>query len=234
MKRINNKNWIVYKHTFPNGKVYIGITSRSVKIRWGLKGNNYSKAQPLIYNAIKKYGWENIEHKILFDSLNEVSAKEIEKDLIFYYKNLGLSYNITDGGDGITGLKMSDESKKKISEKAKKRVGELNSFFGKHHTDETKEKIRNGNIGKKSEFKGKHHTEKVKQYFSDLYKGKSCGGHEVKPVSQYTVDDVWVRDFDCIGDAARFIGCPTTHICAVCKGKNKTARGYKWKYKQTA
>ena len=28
------KKWIVYKHTSPSGKVYIGITSNSPEKRW--------------------------------------------------------------------------------------------------------------------------------------------------------------------------------------------------------
>ena len=37
--------------------------------------------------------------------------------------------------------------KKKISEIAKQRIGEKNPFFGKHHTEETKEKLREKNKG---------------------------------------------------------------------------------------
>ena len=34
------KNFIVYKHTSPNGKVYIGITKQNPKQRWG-NGSGY-------------------------------------------------------------------------------------------------------------------------------------------------------------------------------------------------
>ncbi|MBQ5475612.1 MAG: hypothetical protein IIT65_13250, partial [Lachnospiraceae bacterium] len=40
------------------------------------------------------YGWNNFKHEVLFDNLNEISAKCIEVDLIYYYKQLGISYNI--------------------------------------------------------------------------------------------------------------------------------------------
>lgn len=50
--------YTVYKHTCPNGKVYIGITKRNVEKRW-LNGKGYER-QPHFYNAILKYGGDNI------------------------------------------------------------------------------------------------------------------------------------------------------------------------------
>ena len=46
------------------------------------------------------------------------------------------------------GKKASDETRQKLSEFRKnKYTGQENSFFGKHHTEETKQKIREKNIG---------------------------------------------------------------------------------------
>jgi hypothetical protein len=45
-------------------------------------------------------------------------------------------------GHGATkGIKKSDEHRKKLSDIAKNRTGEKNSFFGRTHSDETKKKI---------------------------------------------------------------------------------------------
>ena len=41
------------------------------------------------------------------------------------------------------------ELKQKLSENAKQRIGEKNPFYGKHHSEETKEKLRQVNLGKK-------------------------------------------------------------------------------------
>lgn len=60
--------YTVYKHTSPNGKVYIGITKLSVERRWQ-EGKNY-KTSNHFNNAIKKYGWDNIKHEILFTGLS--------------------------------------------------------------------------------------------------------------------------------------------------------------------
>ena len=39
---IMDNNWKVYRHIFPNGKSYIGITHRTVEERWGKNGEKYN------------------------------------------------------------------------------------------------------------------------------------------------------------------------------------------------
>lgn len=97
--QIEEKTWSVYVHTSPSGKTYIGITHLEPERRWGKEGKNYDH-RTVFYKAILKYGWSNFEHKILFHNCSEKLAKILEKAFIAYYKNLGLSYNMTIGGDG--------------------------------------------------------------------------------------------------------------------------------------
>ena len=59
-------NYTVYMHIFPNNKVYIGITNKNVNSRWRKNGVGYTNC-PRMNNAINKYGWENVEHKILYE-----------------------------------------------------------------------------------------------------------------------------------------------------------------------
>ena len=47
--------YCVYKHTSPNGMVYIGITRQNPIKRW-MNGKGYSY-NTYFYNAILKYGW---------------------------------------------------------------------------------------------------------------------------------------------------------------------------------
>lgn len=91
-------NYIVYCHTFPNDKKYIGITCQDPNIRWG-NGMGY-KEQPLIFNAIVKYGWINIKHDILYMDLSEEEAFIKEKELISLYQtnSVEYGYNLTPGG----------------------------------------------------------------------------------------------------------------------------------------
>lgn len=105
-------SWTVYEHWSPSGKVYVGITSQSIKVRWQ-NGNGYIKCKTF-YRAIRKYGWENMKHVIVSSNLGEKTAKNMEKDLIGFYKNRGISYNITEGGEGALGRVPTQEQRDKV------------------------------------------------------------------------------------------------------------------------
>ena len=112
------KKYIVYEHKSPSGKVYVGITCQKAQCRWK-GGSGYvrqDKHQEKFANAIRKYGWDNMEHIIILDGVSKSEADYAEKYLIRWYKIHGLSYNITDGGDGSLGHKHSKETKKLISD----------------------------------------------------------------------------------------------------------------------
>lgn len=128
----------VYKHTCPNGKIYIGITSREPKERWN-SGYGYRTNQHF-WNAIQKYGWKNIKHEILYEDLSEQEAYNLEIQLIAKYDttNPDKGYNHSTGGECITsGVKFSEEHRKRISEKLK----------GRTLSEETKLKLSRVNKG---------------------------------------------------------------------------------------
>jgi hypothetical protein len=111
---ILNKSYTVYKHTCPQGKVYIGQTKQEPKVRW-CSGNGY-KNNECFYSVIKKYGWCNIKHEILFTNLTKDDADRIEKDLIKQFKSneKEYGYNIENGGG--KGKIITQETRKKLSE----------------------------------------------------------------------------------------------------------------------
>lgn len=99
-------------HTFPNGKVYIGITMRDPKDRWlgglGYKDNNR------MFNDIVKYGWENVSHNIIQDGLSELEARSLECELIAKYQSAKpeFGYNIS---TGYTSYKRINHRRKDVS-----------------------------------------------------------------------------------------------------------------------
>lgn len=129
----------VYLHISPSKKVYVGITSYPVTTRWCGKEKAYSN-NPYFVFAIRKYGWDSFEHKVIFKDLTKLDAKLIEIDLIYYYKKIGKCYNITDGGEGHLGLKHTEEFKENLRKRS------LGNKYGSHPcSEETKKKISKSN-----------------------------------------------------------------------------------------
>ena len=81
---IDNDLYKVYLLTFPNNKVYVGITSNAEKTRWS-NGNGYNQNENM-YADILKYGWANIKKNILYKDLLFDEAREKEKELIIHYR----------------------------------------------------------------------------------------------------------------------------------------------------
>ena len=110
--------YIVYMHISPSGKRYIGITGLKLKRRVGKGGSGY-KSCTAFYNAIKKYGWDNIQSKIIYAGLSQDEAVQKEKELIAMYDttNPKKGYNISTGGEsGNAGTHhiTSEETKEKL------------------------------------------------------------------------------------------------------------------------
>lgn len=88
---------LIYKHTCPNGKCYIGQTKLKVNNRW--RNGDY-KHCVAFYNSIQKYGWENITHEILEDNIE--TQEEADEKEIYYIKKFNSlipnGYNIVTGG----------------------------------------------------------------------------------------------------------------------------------------
>lgn len=91
-------SFYVYRHVTPSGKSYVGITT-DCKRRWA-NGAGY-RDHKYFYNAIKKYGWDNIKHEIIACGLTLDEAKTAERYNIRKYasNDPDHGYNLTAGGD---------------------------------------------------------------------------------------------------------------------------------------
>lgn len=177
---MENKKYLVYKHTNKiNGKIYIGITSSSINERAGSKGHKYKGCRHF-KSAIDKYGYDNFEHEILFENLTKEEAEAKEIELIKFYdsNNREKGYNITSGGSVC---EMTEESKKLISEKAKKRLKEKGTWIKGKKMKDIKPGYKNWNEGKKMKdikpgwvnpLIGRHLSEETKRKISKANKGK--------------------------------------------------------------
>ena len=205
-----NKNYSVYEHICPNGKRYIGITGRNPKIRWGKNGIGYKAHNKHFFNAICKYGWDNITHTIIVDGISKECACQLEQELIAKYKtnNRRYGYNKSIGGElPSTGVKrvVSIETRIKIS----------NSQKGRKRSKESIEKSVNGR-------KGYKHNDITKRKIADATK---------IPILQFSLNDEFICEYESILSASQNTNVAKQNICKCCKGNRQTAGGYKWKYK---
>jgi group I intron endonuclease len=136
-------NSTIYEATCTiNGKKYIGFSTnfkkrKNIHKRLAEEGN-----QQVFYIAIRKYGWDNFEWKILYQSWDKQHCKNIMENyfIVEHRTYLGFEdcngYNMTLGGDGTVGHKHTEEYKKNSSERMLKH----NPFRGNTNTEESNRK----------------------------------------------------------------------------------------------
>lgn len=224
----------VYMHVFPNGKVYVGITSKTPEERWLKDGRGYYN-QIRMFRAIKKYGWNNIEHIIIATKLTLDCAVKMETNLIELYDstNKEHGYNADIGGHtpseevknkiskARTGQHVSEEARKKMSEQRKgvpkreehkRKIAEANT--GHKHSDETKQKIREKALGRKQDTDHDPRNIPVLQF--DILTGK------------------FINRYLSISKAGRETGLSKSHISECAKDKRRQEGGFIWLYESDA
>jgi group I intron endonuclease len=128
--------YLIYKHTSPSGKSYIGQTNN---LQRRTRQHRHSSKSPttFFHKAIRKYGFENFSIEILAENITLETANIIEPKFIFEHNILVPNgYNLVPGGLNHTHNPISN---KKVSD----------SKIGIPRSIETKQKISIGNKGKK-------------------------------------------------------------------------------------
>jgi group I intron endonuclease len=239
----------VYKHTTPNGKVYIGITSRKPEYRWnygkGYKHNEY------FYRAINKYGWDNIKHEILFTNLTKEQAEAKEIELIKHYDstNRFKGYNIKSGGDTC---EASEETRLKMSKAQKGKLKGLHIGGNSPRAKAINQYDLQGNFIKTWNASTDIQRELNIDYASVIkccrkqrksagkYQWRYCGDDEInkyqsvngkrRAVNQYDLDGNFIKHWDSIQQANEELEISKGSITKVCCGMLNHAKGYVWRY----
>lgn len=252
--------FVIYLRTnLVNGKQYVGQATNFKQREYDWNCMNHSYAGCLINNARKKYGLDNWKVEILRECETQEELNYWEQ---YYIKELNTKvpngYNLTDGGEGVSGYKMTEEHRLKNS-LAKR--GSNHPNWGKHLSVETKKKISEANKGRISSLKGiprndevkkkisestkgvrrslgmtgHHHSDESKKKMSESRKGKASPN--AKKVYQYLNGNL-VGVYNSAVEAANannfhYSGA----LPSACKGNynkegNHTYNGYKWYYYQ--
>lgn len=225
-------NYIVYKHTSPSGKSYVGLTCQTMDRR-ARGGRGYVECTAF-YNAIQKYGWDNFTHEILETGLTFDQACKKEQHYITIFDSLtsGNGYNLETGGR--VNCRVSDETKARIS----------NSLIGKKRgplTVEQRRKISEAHKGVKmpprtketrlrlsAALKGRVFSDEHKRRISEAKRGTQGGKNNPRARKVLCVETGVM--FDTIKDAGCFTGGSPKNIISCCRGRLQTSGGYHWKY----
>ena len=196
-----------------------GLKKRKETQKRGIEHPNYGKKRD-----------DETKEKI---SLNRIGKYKGEKS---YWYGKNLPKEITD----------------KISNTLKGRnVGELNPNYGRKHTDEERKKMSDANVGRilsqeirdkiskstsgeKHHFYGKKHSEETRKLQSDVKKGKKCSEEQKNKlklkINQYDKNGKFIKMFPSVVDIEEFYNKDMSAIPRVCKGNQKTAYLYIWRY----
>ncbi len=154
---MQKKFYYVYKLTITDGPMinhfYIGQHSTNNL------NDNYHSSSSIVNDYIKQYK-NSYKMEILKNCDNATENSFYEREYI--RKNINDTYCLNQiVGAAIYDVK--EETVEKISNAAKKRIGSLNSFYGKHHSEETKQKVRESK---------KHLSDESRKRMSEAQKGK--------------------------------------------------------------
>lgn len=215
---------VVYIHLFPNGKRYVGLTMRDVNKRWG-NGKAY-KRQKVVYNAILKYGWNNISH-IVYECDTESEMKYLERYLIAYYNTTDhrYGYNISTGGESGSGV--PNVNRKPIDQYD--RQGNFIQTWESIHSVNYK---LNYDISSISKCLRKIYPTAYNYYW--CYSGetpefKTRGTH--RKVYQYNLNGNFIKEFENALEAAKSLGkSDNSTIVRCCNKQIKTAFKFIWSY----
>lgn len=199
-----------------NGKVYVGKTERSIEERFREHCKDYNRREfekrPL-YSAMKKYGIEHF-HIELLEETNSPEEREIF--WIEQKRSYKEGYNATLGGDGkhyidydlVIAMYLELQNQSEVA----RRMG--------ISSDTVSTVLKNNNIER-------------------LKSSESAALATGKVVNQYSLEGEYLQSFPSAKAAAESLGKisstsngASSHISDVCRGKRKTAYGYKWKFSQ--
>lgn len=127
-------------HNIQNNKVYVGKT-KAPEARWAkhlsIAFSKRNKEKFAIHKAIKKYGVESFVFSVIQSLNSEDICNKAEQYWISFFqsRNKVFGYNLTEGGEGVSGREVSEETRSKMRVKA----------LGRKHTEETLTKISGDN-----------------------------------------------------------------------------------------
>ncbi len=228
-----------------NNKRYIGqsidIYNRYDQHIWRLDHKYWEKENHHLIRAWHKYGKENFEFTILEEcNIDDLDNREIY--WIAYYNSRKNGYNKTDGGKRTNTYCSYTEKEITLMHQGEncghnkltnKDIYIIIECFQNGEDDRTIAKKFDVHICTISKIR-KHKN------WTHLTEGLDLGNSKVKiknndkakkPIDMYSINGKYISSFSGLVDAENKTGINHSHIGEVCRGFQKTAGGYVWRFK---
>ena len=135
-----------------NGKCYVGLdrNGNNSRLEEHIRRSKKDKPIQLIDRKIKEYGIDNFDYLVICECSNISELKERE---VYYIKQFnsyvgnGNGYNLTFGGDGSAGFKLTPEQIAKV------RAYHKGKRFSQEHKDKISASMKGKNAGDNNVFK---------------------------------------------------------------------------------
>lgn len=189
-----NVDYVIYRFKNKvNGKVYIGQTTKPLRKRVIQHMTNSRPTtnvkKTYFHNALNKYGFENFDLDIIERCASQEELDEREIYWIAYYRSTDKKYGYntdTGGRNGSLGRKLSKEHRAKL----------LAANLGHHRSEETKKQLHSVHKAKWED------PEFRKTHIDNIMK---IAGINSKPVYQYTLDGIFVKQWKSGYEVNRYI-----------------------------
>lgn len=220
-------------------RVYIGSSNNLYKRINQHKKELEKNIHPNSYlqNFVNKYGLDNIYVEILeiintnllitekkyidlYNSANRQNGFNLDPNPV--YRNSVPCSQETKNKISLANLNVSDEIKRKRIANCLKMVEKRLQMVSEGYSWP----IHNKGVPMSEEQK-----KKSSDNFKRLYKEGKLKSNQEIPVIQYSKDEVFIQSFKSAAEACRKLGIEQMNIGACCRGKRKTAGGFKWKFK---
>jgi group I intron endonuclease len=209
---------------------YIGLTFNDLKLRLKSHLSEPGKSHKIYWiNKLKKQGLKPIIESVEENISTHEIACEREIYYIEYFKSIGCDLtNMATGGN--KNKKMSDETKKKMSESQKERY----KYFKITLSDCTKKKM---SVSTKERFENLQEREKLRISNKRYENSKSTEQRlndiliqNPKKIYQYDKDMILISEYPSIRDAERKTELSRGNISKCCKHKVTYVGGYVWRF----
>lgn len=207
------------------GKVYIGSTNdfyrRKHEHFWELMNKSHHSVK--LQSDYDKYGEKSFSMSIIEECEDNIRLDR-EQYYIDLYDAANKGYNTSDSAYfSKAGFCTMDKD------------GENNPFYGKHHSEETRKKLREAWERTREERSGFSHSEETKDKIRRTKIGKK--NPNATHILQYDLDGNLLKEWDCLQDAADFYNMKSkssiSNCCRFNIGKTENynvAKGFIWKY----